>query len=93
MKKEACYRCEGDSGASVFQLYGYSICELCKTELALHHERTIQRNKAAFEAAASTRKNPEKLTYKEEVERRLVIMEKDHISKRIKLMHILDHLA
>lgn len=88
--KKACFRCQEDEVEVLENLFGYTVCKACITKLGLYHDQTIKKHKASFERAREL--NPAKPTYKDEVDYRLSMMEKDYISKRIKLLHIRDRL-
>jgi len=72
-----CFNC-GKEGKN---MYGYSICDGCKSKLRLFTDKTIERYNS---------KNPQK--FPEEIQRRLNSVEKDYIKKRIKLLHIQEQL-
>ncbi len=62
-------------------MYGYAICDSCKPKLKLLSDKTILRHYS---------KNPEK--FSKEIQRRLDYLEKDHIMKKIKLLHVQERL-
>lgn len=76
-----CFQC-GKEGE---KLFGYTICGTCKARLGLFTDETIRKHVSLYR---STKKH----SYEEEIERRLVLMEKDYIKKRIKLLHIRERL-
>lgn len=80
-KNETCFEC--GSKASLF--FGYYICESCKSKLGLFTMPTIQKHIELY-------KTSKPLTYKEEIESRLLLIEKDFIKKKIKLLHILSQI-
>lgn len=71
MKK--CFNC-GQNGKD---LYGYIICDSCKSNLRLFTNDTIQRYYT---------ESPE--NFPKEIQRRLAYLDTDYIKKRIKLLHI-----
>ncbi len=75
MKK--CFNC-GEKGSD---MYGYVICDLCKSKLRLFTEKTIKKYNS---------KNPEK--FSKEIQRRLDCLDKDYVKKRIKLLHVQEQL-
>ncbi|MEQ9405618.1 MAG: hypothetical protein RIM99_18660 [Cyclobacteriaceae bacterium] len=91
-KKEEsyCFRCGETEQGSLENLYGYTVCKACQGDLKLYQDITIKMHISAFKKARLI--NPKKLSYKEEVDYRLVEMEKDYIRKRIRLLHIQDRL-
>ena len=60
------------------RFYGYTICDSCKTKLRLFTEKTIEKYDSP--------------TFKKEVSFKLEQLEKDYISKKIKLLNILEQL-
>ncbi len=89
-KNEECYRCGGIHGSENMKLHGYTICTTCRSKLGLLTDKTIKRHLKSFEKAKAI--DPNKLTYEEEIRRRVEYLEKDYISKRIKLFHVLERL-
>lgn len=79
-KEKACFQC--GTILNIASLYGYTICETCKSRIGLFKSDTIDRHVASYK----------KGVYKEEVDSRLTLMEKQYIKKRIKLLHIQDYL-
>ncbi len=91
-KKEIrCYQCGETEESSIEDLFGYMVCRACKVKLGLYHDETIKKHAESFQRAKDL--NPQKPSYKEEVDYRLIAMEKDYISKRIKLLHIQERLS
>lgn len=78
-----CYNCESRKDLTI--LFEYPICNSCLKGLYLHSDATITRNNAKYQKAGKS--------YQKEVVYRLNQMEKDYISKRIKLLHILERLS
>lgn len=82
-----CYKC---SKPTSDKLYGYSICADCVTNLALHQDTTIQRNREKYQKMKQH--DMFQRDYLEDVRFRLKRLEEDYISKRIKLLHIKERL-
>lgn len=74
--KNSCFQCGNDGS----DLYGYIVCDSCKSKLRLFTDEKIQQHLL---------KKPH---YKKEISNRLEIGRKDYISKKIKLLHIQDRL-
>ncbi len=72
--KKLCFQC-GKNGADMF---GYAICDSCKSKLGLFTDATI--------------KKYDSMKFREEISNRLKILEKDFIKKKIKLLHIQERL-
>jgi len=81
-KTKSCFLC-GDKGTDV---YGYTICDSCKSQLKLFSDDTIRRHISLYKKQKKTR------SYIEEIRYRLDFLEKDYIKKRLKLLHILERL-
>ncbi|WP_299217310.1 hypothetical protein [uncultured Aquimarina sp.] len=75
MKK--CFNCDKNGK----NMYGYAICDSCKSKLRLFTKDTIKRYYS---------ENPE--SFPEEIQRRLDVLDKDYIKKRMKLLHIQEQL-
>ncbi|PWL38945.1 hypothetical protein DKG77_12005 [Flagellimonas aquimarina] len=75
MKK--CFNC-GKNGAD---LYGYIICDTCKTKLRLFTPETIEKYNSKDSEG-----------FRKEIQRRLDYLDKEYVKKRIKLLHIQDQL-
>ncbi len=75
MKK--CFNCDKNGK----NMYGYSICDSCKSKLRLFTNDTIKKYNS---------ENPE--NFPKEIQRRLDFLDKDYIKKRIKLLHIQEQL-
>jgi hypothetical protein len=80
--KDKCSQC-GDPGSN---LYGYIICDSCKSKLGLFTDDTIKTHVALYKNSSKKR------SYEEEINYRLDFLEKDLIKKRIKLLHIKERL-
>ncbi|RAJ11507.1 hypothetical protein [Arenibacter echinorum] len=70
MKK--CFNCDKNGK----NMYGYSICDSCRSKLRLFTKDTIKKYS----------ENPE--NFPKEIQRRLDFLDKNYIKKRIKLLHI-----
>lgn len=81
--KKTCCQCEATG--PVDRVYGFDFCSLCRSQLGLHTDKTIQKNASLYRQAKS-------VAYEVEVLNRLHSMEKDYIKKRVKLLHILARL-
>jgi arsenate reductase-like glutaredoxin family protein len=77
---DSCIFC-GEDGTD---LYGYDICDSCKKKLKLIKDETIQKHIAMYDQKDHS--------YHDEIQNRLDLLEKDHIQKKIKLLHIQDRL-
>lgn len=75
---EACFDC-GKNTKDL--LYGYYICDSCKSKLRLFKKDTIKKHNTV---------NPE--NFSKEIQRRLNFLDKDYIKKRIKLLHVQEQL-
>ena len=80
--KKACCQC----GADGKNLFGYTICDVCKSSLGLFTDETIKKHISLYD---NSDKNH---SYEEEIRDRFIILEKDYIKKRIKLFHIQERL-
>ena len=58
--------------------------------MGLFQTKTIQRHIAAYAKAKAI--DPTQRTYKEEIQQKLVHLEKDYIGKKIKLLYLLDQV-
>ena len=65
-------------------MYGYTICDSCKSKLGLFTDETIKKHVSLYR----TRDH----SYEEEIRDRLILLEKDCIKKTIKLLHIQERL-
>jgi hypothetical protein len=74
-----CFQC-GDPTTN--DMFGYAICDSCKSALGLFTDETIKKHIAKYETPTSKR------SYKEEIDYRLDFIEKDFIKKKIKLLEI-----
>jgi len=75
-----CFQC----GKPGFELYGYTICDDCKSKLGLLTDKTIDKHLVLYK-----KKNR---SYKDEIRRRLDFIDRDYLKKRIKLLHVLELL-
>lgn len=88
---KSCYRCKKVHLDQLQEIYGYTICNECFLKLRLLQTPTIIKH--AKNRVGIQKKDPLKLSFQEEVEEKLEKLEKDYISKRIKLLHILGKLV
>lgn len=88
--KMNCFRCDESDESQLVDLYGYKTCQECKSKLGLLQDKTIKRHYTAFEKARAV--DPKVISYEEEIANRFVTLEKDYISKLIKLLHVQDRL-
>jgi len=72
-----CFNCEKKG----VNMYGFSVCESCKSKLKLFTDETIKKYNS---------KNPKK--FSKEIQERLNFLEKGYIKKKIKLLYVLDRL-
>lgn len=80
--KKLCFQC-GKKGAD---MYGYTICDLCKSKLGLFTDETIKKHIAFYKKPAK------KHSYSKEIRDRLIFLDKDYVKKRIKLLYIQERL-
>jgi len=78
---KACFNCGGNG----VNMYGYTICGICKSKLRLPKNETIKKHTIIY-------KKSKKISYEEKVQTTLVSLEKDYIKKRIKLLYIQEKL-
>jgi len=81
-KSKKCFQCGEDGN----ELYGYIICDSCRSKLGLFSDETIEKHISIYDKPAKKR------TYEEEIKYRLDFIEKEYTKKRIKLLHILERL-
>ncbi|MDD3876625.1 MAG: hypothetical protein PHT69_08390 [Bacteroidales bacterium] len=74
-----CFNC---GNATDKEIFNYPVCDLCKSQLKLLNEATIKKHYC---------KNPDGFSL--EIQRRLDFIEKDYISKKIKLLHVQKQLS
>lgn len=72
-----CFNC----GKPGFTMYGYIICDSCKTALRLYKKNTIEKYYSSDPAR-----------FEQDIQDRLIKVEKDYIKKRIKLLHVQEQL-
>ena len=87
---ENCFRCGELNKEQLIGIYGYVICKKCKKRLSLFKDATIR--KYCLKNQKELEKDPSAKSFREDINYRLDFIEKDYISKKIKLMHILDRL-
>lgn len=85
-----CELCEESDQSLIEVLFEYPVCSVCSSKMGLFRDKTIARYIKEFEL--KKRKDPEELSFEEEMERRLEYIEKDYIKKKIKLNYILDRI-
>jgi hypothetical protein len=90
MTTATCYKCGENESNRLEYLYGYTICESCIKDLALFKDKTIKRHLDNFDPENYKRFNSK--SYKQEIKNRIEFLEQDSISKKIKLLHVLDRL-
>ena len=79
-----CFNCDSDADD---QLYEIPICSFCKSDLRLFNDDTIIRQQLEY-------KSSEKYaSYKDEISDRLILLRRDCLKKKIKLLHILERLG
>ncbi len=74
---KACFNCGKDGK----DMYGYTICDSCKSKLRLFKDATIKK----YNSRDSDK-------FSKEIQRRLDFIDKDYIKKRIKLLHVQEQL-
>ena len=89
-KSNQCFKCDGTYDSEIIILYGYNVCEQCKSKMGLHQDKTLRKYVADFQKAREIDANEP--SFEDEMKRRLNVIEKDYISKKIKLLHVLDRL-
>ena len=85
-----CYKCNEKNPAELQDMFGYTICSSCRSKMGLYQDKTLKKYVKSFEEAKKL--DPGHLSFEEEMLRRLEIVEKDYISKKIKLQYILDRI-
>jgi len=73
---QSCFQC-GKKGT---KLYGYTICDSCKSKLGLFTDETIKKyhtNNSGFE---------------KEINNRFILLDTDYKKKKLKLLHVKDRL-
>lgn len=90
-KVKKCELCGKICNNADADLHDYAICSDCKSKLGLLHDGTIRRHISAYRRAQE--RDPDNPSYEEEIRSRLARLEKDYISKRIKLLHVLERLG
>jgi hypothetical protein len=73
----SCFQC-GEKGEN---MYGYIICDSCKSKLGLFTDETIKKYISLF-------KKTKKHSYEKEVQNKLDLLENIYIKKKIKLLSI-----
>ncbi len=92
MEKKAnqCFQCGETEESLLNNMFGYTICDPCKTKLGLFQDKTIKKYVSLFDKSKEA--DPDHLSYEGEVDFRLAYLEKDYIKKKIKLLHIKERL-
>lgn len=80
IKNNYCFNCNENRNDQLKHVFGYTICEHCFTKLRLLSQKTIKSH------------NDSKENYSQEVNDRLIEMERDYIKTRIKLLAIQESL-
>lgn len=86
----SCFGCGETEESSITEFYGYTVCKACQVKLGLFQDETIKKHVDSFQRA--NQRDPNKPLYQEEVRNRLVLLDKDYLPKRIKLLHIQSRL-
>jgi len=79
-----CFQC-GKTDNSCTELFGYIICDSCKSKLGLFTDKTIKKHIMHYQQSKDR-------SYEEEIHFRLDYLDKDYIKKRIKLLYIQERL-
>ncbi|MFK7925053.1 MAG: hypothetical protein AB8H47_24060 [Bacteroidia bacterium] len=85
-----CYRCDWSHEEDLIELYGYTICSSCESELGLFKDGTIKKHYLSFDKKKNL--DPTSPSYAQELQNRLISIEQHYISSRIKLLHIQERL-
>lgn len=78
-----CFNCTSDTN---FKKYEIPICHSCESGLKLFTDDTIIRQKKEYKASENYS------SYQDEISHRIILLERDYLKKRIKLLHILERL-
>lgn len=78
-----CFNCASNAD---FQKYGIPICNSCESDLKLFTDDTIIRQKKEYKGSDNYS------SYQNEISHRIILIERDYLKKRIKLLHILERL-
>jgi hypothetical protein len=78
-----CFNCDSNADA---QIYGIPVCNSCESDLRLFTDDTINRQKMEYKGSKKY------ATYQEEISDRLILLKRDYLKKKIKLLHILERL-
>jgi DNA-directed RNA polymerase subunit RPC12/RpoP len=90
MENPSCYRC-GEKKETLLQpVYEFIICESCHSKIVLFKDETMIRHIRDLAEHGDMKKAY--MDYKADLEKRLDFIEKDYITKRIKLLYLLDRL-
>lgn len=83
-----CSLCDESDAKQIEIMYEYPICSNCIKKFRLHTDHSL--NKYILDMDAQKKENPSNLTFREEMERRLELVEKEYIKKKVKIKYILD---
>lgn len=86
-----CYKCGQNQVENLNDMFGFIICSSCKSKMGLFQDNTLKRYVKSF--AESKKLDPDQPTFEEEISNRLAKVEKDYISKKIKLLYLLERLG
>jgi len=89
-KSKPCFRCGESYGNRHTDLYGFNVCGRCKPKLGLLKDQTIKKHISSFEKAK--KEFPDNPSFEQEISDRLIILDRDYIRKKIKLLHIQERL-
>ena len=78
-----CFNCGSNADS---QIYGIPFCISCESDLRLFTDETIIRQRIEYKGSDKY------ASYQDEVSDRLILLERDYLKKRIKLLHILERI-
>jgi len=78
-----CFNCASDT---INKKYEVPICHSCESGLKLFTDDTIIRQKKEYKGSENYS------SYQDEISQRMILLERDYLKKRIKLLHILERL-
>lgn len=85
-----CFKCGWDHAEENIELFGYTVCTSCESELGLYQDATIKKHYLSFNKKKDL--DPTRPSYAQVVQDRLLNMEQHYISSKIKLLHIQERL-
>lgn len=85
-----CAHCNEGFNTKLDKLYGFALCENCRSGLNLMTDKTIEKHIESY--AKAKEQNNSLPSYSEEVEAKLKLLEKAYVSRKIKLLHIGERL-